>query len=645
MKKGIAKCTAFVLAAGLVIGEGGSVMLAAGTDSVLVGLGSSSYTPEETSDASASSDASADDTGADTYYETESYSSAYSSDTVLVGLSADYTSLTAETEPETETEIADETAAAEDAAIENTFSEDAAPEQEAVTITPAAEASETEAPAEDNSQNKAAKKKNRKNKNKETEAQTEPLDTSMVGTTGFAQCEEYLNVRSGASIDAEPVGKIYNNGSLAILDVTADGWYHVRSGNVEGYVSSDFVAIGDEASQIAADTGYTTAEVGAEVLNVRSSATTDSDIIATIDNTNVIEVVEDQGDWVKVILDGEMYGYVSADYVATTTEYATGETLEEEQERLDREWLAYLAEQEAARQAAEAAYLAAIAQEQAQATVAYTDASYTQDTSYTYTESYDNSGSADTGYTAQAVDTTADAAAQATTAYQNYLDAQEAADAAVANGADEQTIIDTASDAQAAYASYLTYQNAADEAAAGMTADTSTSQAAPAETTAAYTETASATDTAAYETTDTSSTDTSYTETAQTYTEDTSSYSSYSTGEAIANYACQFVGNPYVYGGSSLTGGADCSGFTMSVLSNFGVSLPHNAAAQSGYGTAVSMDNLQPGDLLFYEGDGGIGHVSIYIGNGQVVHASNPTNGILISSIGYRTPCAARRMV
>ena len=100
-----------------------------------------------------------------------------------------------------------------------------------------------------------------------------------------------------------------------------------------------------------------------------------------------------------------------------------------------------------------------------------------------------------------------------------------------------------------------------------------------------------------------------------------------------------------MYGGASLTGGADCSGFTMAVFSHFGISLPHNAAAQSGYGTAVSMDNLQPGDLLFYEGDGGIGHVSIYIGNGQVVHASNPTNGILISSIGYRTPCAARRMV
>ena len=83
----------------------------------------------------------------------------------------------------------------------------------------------------------------------------------------------------------------------------------------------------------------------------------------------------------------------------------------------------------------------------------------------------------------------------------------------------------------------------------------------------------------------------------------------------------------------------------MSVMANFGIGLPHNAAAQSGCGTPVSLDSLQPGDLLFYEGGGGIGHVSIYIGNGQVVHASNPTNGILISGIGYRTPCAARRFV
>ena len=129
-----------------------------------------------------------------------------------------------------------------------------------------------------------------------------------------------------------------------------------------------------------------------------------------------------------------------------------------------------------------------------------------------------------------------------------------------------------------------------------------------------------------------------------TSSEDTSSSSSTSSSlrQQVVNFALQFVGNPYVYGGTSLTNGADCSGFTQSVMANFGISIPRTAASQSGAGTPVSLDSIQPGDLLFYEGSGGIGHVSMYIGNGQVVHASNPTNGIIVSSIGYRTPVSAK---
>ena len=113
----------------------------------------------------------------------------------------------------------------------------------------------------------------------------------------------------------------------------------------------------------------------------------------------------------------------------------------------------------------------------------------------------------------------------------------------------------------------------------------------------------------------------------------------------ICNYALQFVGNPYVWGGTSLTNGADCSGFVLSVFAEFGYSLPHSSSAQSGYGTEVSMDSLQPGDLLFYKGSGGgISHVTIYIGNDQVVHASSSTTGIKVSSVNYRTPCCARRI-
>lgn len=116
-------------------------------------------------------------------------------------------------------------------------------------------------------------------------------------------------------------------------------------------------------------------------------------------------------------------------------------------------------------------------------------------------------------------------------------------------------------------------------------------------------------------------------------------------GSAIANYACKFVGRPYVYGGTSLTNGADCSGFVMSVYAQFGYSLPHSSAAQSGCGRSVSLSNLQPGDLVFYRNGSRIGHVAMYIGGGRVVHASNETDGIKISSYNYRQPACARRIV
>ncbi|MCH5267147.1 MAG: C40 family peptidase [Lachnospiraceae bacterium] len=124
-----------------------------------------------------------------------------------------------------------------------------------------------------------------------------------------------------------------------------------------------------------------------------------------------------------------------------------------------------------------------------------------------------------------------------------------------------------------------------------------------------------------------------------------SSYSGGGSGSEIASYAQKFVGNPYVYGGSSLTKGTDCSGFTMSIYAQFGYSLPHSAAAQSKCGRSVSLSSVQPGDLIFYKNGSRIGHVAMYIGGGQVVHASNPSDGIKISNMYYRKPCSARRIV
>lgn len=133
-----------------------------------------------------------------------------------------------------------------------------------------------------------------------------------------------------------------------------------------------------------------------------------------------------------------------------------------------------------------------------------------------------------------------------------------------------------------------------------------------------------------------SSSGSSSTQSATTYTASGGS----EMGRAVADYGLQFVGNPYVYGGSSLTNGTDCSGFVMSVYANFGVSLPHSSASDRSQGYGVdSLESAQAGDIICYSG-----HVGIYIGDGQIVHASNKKTGIIVSNASYRKILAIRRI-
>ena len=114
---------------------------------------------------------------------------------------------------------------------------------------------------------------------------------------------------------------------------------------------------------------------------------------------------------------------------------------------------------------------------------------------------------------------------------------------------------------------------------------------------------------------------------------------------SVVSYALQFIGNRYVYGGNDPNTGVDCSGFTMRIYEKYGISLPHSSRAQSGYGTKINSSEAKPGDLFFYGNGDGINHVAMYIGNGQVVHASSARTGIKISNAFYRSPICVTRLL
>ncbi|MCC8050970.1 MAG: SH3 domain-containing protein, partial [Clostridiales bacterium] len=168
----------------------------------------------------------------------------------------------------------------------------------------------------------------------EETAATEEED-SVVGELIFAQCEDYINVRTMANTDSPVTAKIYNNDSATVIAVTEDQeWYIVASGNACGYVKAEYFATGEEAEAIASEVAYNVARVYADELNIRADASTDSEVIDVATAGAEIEVVLYGDDWMKVALGNDVYGYVNADYVEYITYYPVGETLEEEAARL-----------------------------------------------------------------------------------------------------------------------------------------------------------------------------------------------------------------------------------------------------------------------------------------------------------------------
>lgn len=334
----------------------------------------------------------------------------------------------------------------------------------------------------------------------ETAVHEVPVVASEYADIAIAQVSNYVNVRALPNTESEVLGKLYDDSAATVLETTADGWYRIRSGSVEGYVKSEYVVVGDEA--LARTVGTRLATVTATTLFVRSEPTTEASVIAMVPEEDDLLVLNEPGNgWVQVAtVEGD--GYVAADYVNLSTEYIHAESKAEEEARLARE--------EAARQeAAKAAEEARRAREE------------------------------------EARRTREEAARK--------------------------------------------QQSASQSSASGGS---------------------------------------------------TGSTSGVSNGQAVVDYGMQFLGNPYVFGGTSLTNGIDCSAFVQQIYAAFGVNLPRNSAAQRSAGYAVSVEQIQPGDIVCYSG-----HVGIYAGNNTLLHASNEKTGITLTSpITYRKILAVRRI-
>ena len=471
-------------------------------------------------------------------------------------------------------------------------------------------------------------------------------DTSMTGELAFAQCEEYINIRQEPDENSEVVAKIYNDNAATIISKTGD-WYQITSGNAFGYVKADYLVTGDEASAIAEKVQYHIARIHPEELYIRSEKSEESTAVGSVHQADEVDAVSyDNGAWIQIVTDDGTKGYINAYYADYLTCYPVAETLEEEQDRLRNQ----ADTSETGEGSGQGAIYGVEKAAEYTEPVSY-DSESSSDTGSGadgsgndgYTESSD---SYDSGYSEENTDTsTADGS-------QDYsTDTSDSGSADSTGSGDSYTESDNST--AGTDGSYSEPDNSYIEPEAPETdASYSEPETSAPETDAPYTEpetSAPETD-APYSEPETSApeTDAPYTEpetsapeTEAPATEESSSSSDL--GQQIASYAVQFVGNPYVYGGTSLTNGADCSGFVQSVFANFGIGLSRTAASQASGGTSVSLDSLQAGDLLFYSSSGNIDHVALYIGGGQIVHAANSASGIIISNAYYSTPVAARR--
>lgn len=503
---------------------------------------------------------------------------------------------------------------------------------------------------------------------------------SPYAKKGIAVADDYLKIHTEPNGDAEVVGKLYSGSGCEIEEVK-DGWAHITSGDCDGYVEAKYLLTGTDAEAYAEEhkVSELVAKSQSEQMYMYEEPSADAKIVTTVlwDQELTVLGASDDGQWVQVKV-GDNTGYIPADSVVLDVKYEEAVSVDEEQTKKESE----TAETEAETKAAETETSETEAETEKETTAeTETKAAETEtaETKATETEKtqQDKASSAsytDVNETVWATYSVSIRSAASTDA--DKLDVLVGSYSITRTGVGDNGWSKVDYNGQTGYikSEYLTTTKPA--AASDSTQQTTEKKQETKETvyaTAGVNIRAKAsadadkigTLAAGGSITRTGKTSSGWsrvdyngqtgyiksdylTTTKPTVTSNTtasSTSSSSSLGQQIADFAVQYVGYPYVYGGNSLTNGVDCSGFTQQVYLHFGYSIPRRASIQATVGTSVAISDLQPGDLVFYGDSEGVGHVVIYIGNGKVVHASTPSKGIIISDLYYRTPMCAKRII
>ena len=457
-----------------------------------------------------------------------------------------------------------------------------------------------------------------------TPAQTSPrtgvpvvtATESTYSKVAISKVSNYVNVRTEANTNSSIVGKIYNNCAATIL-ATVDGeggkWYQIQSGTVTGYIKAEYFITGAEAEKIAKEIGTVYVTINTTTLRLREQASTDSKTLTLLSQDAEYIEVGEEGDFVKIEVDASLSGYVHKDYIQERVEFDCAVSLEEEQQAKD----------EAERLKKEAEDAIAVMNQLKAATESgqTTETAPTEQGTVTQTAPPESNTNVDTTAPVE-TSPTENTGSAPTTENVGVIVANPNSD----GQQDVTTIAPVVDGTPSAETTTENSQNS-DNSAAAETGNASGpgSKDGPGSTTVSSTESPAGPGAPTTETTTVAS------------SPDLTS----ATRTAIVAYAKQFLGNPYVYGGTSLTTGADCSGFTMRIFEHFGIDTGRSSRDQAAKGKEIAISDIQPGDLLFYASGDYINHVALYIGGGQIIHASNSKTGIIISTAYYRTPYKA----